>query len=94
MQLANHVGGQLHAVRHLLFAVCVVATAGGFAVQQFTGQLGVGDFVGVFVFKFDQATQATAVTEGFPLGCIELIKGVLRPKLWTERVGHQAKPPV
>jgi hypothetical protein len=50
--------------------------------------------VGVFVFKFDQATQATAVTEGFPLGNVELIKRVLRPKLWTKRIGHKAKPPV
>jgi len=60
-------GRNFHAVVHVFEAVFVIATRGAVGVEQFAGNAGEVDFVGVFVLDFMEAAESASVAEGFPL---------------------------
>ena len=46
----------------MVFAVLVIATAGCFAIEQFTTYIGVVNVIGVDIFKFENTALPTPIT--------------------------------
>ena len=73
--------GQLHAVRHMLAAVGIIAAPAGIQVQQLAGHPRVVDRRRVIlVLQLLQATQAAAVAQRLPFLLVHLFQGLALPE--------------
>ena len=73
-------GRQLDAIGHTECAFDIIGAAARSNIQQSASDIGMKDFIGIFVFKFVQTAFSTPVAERLPFVEGEFCKGLLFPE--------------
>src|SRR5690606_16310344 len=74
---------ELNTVWHIVQTLWIIGATRSRTIQQFAGHFGISDFLGIFIFQFNQTTESATITQGFPLGLREFGKAIVFPKFGT-----------